>query len=403
MERPLSSEDDDFCHYFPHLWYCYEQFWEGQDDFPKQWAELGIVFEEKTRHCEEETQALQEEEIRKSTALMTLKQTEPPLNFERNENEVLENDVKKFVEYIKVALQPRIKQFDNSINAHLRESEISEENIRKAKKEKSIYQEQVDAQNVSADDFEQMSREREHLAEETKLYMDRRQEHSTSNNYVEVSLSNMQSRAEEGLKNLSDNCRDVDILPLVLLNGARLYDFDIVAGNSETMLPKGLDLKGSLSRVAMEKRDAYGAKYRTMTHDKIREQEDYDLLLEEMDEYRDGLSQADTKLRSAKEQNDLAHATFKEESRLQDEGVANAEMALAQLEQSGRVNIDVAESRAQAARMQINLIRDQDQTLRREMHQRYVAGLETVLSLKSLVSEGLKSLEEAAINHSKKT
>lgn len=397
----MSNEDEDFCHYFTYLWLCYEQFWDSKDEYPEERAKLEEIFDEKSQQARRELIQLQKNEIHLSARLKQLQENDSPLVIEENENKVLESDVKKFVEYMREALEPRILQLETGVESFRKESERFEERIQRLLREKKVLQEQVDAQNVSANDFEQMSRQREILAEQLKQIMTRLQDYSTANSHMEVSLSNKQSRVEDDLKDLSDKCRELGMFPYNLPDGGQLFDFDIVAGNASTMLSKGLDLRIDLRRRIAEKRDMLAAMYRESTSEKIKEQEEYDSTMEDVVEKREEVRTLETRLKSIKEQTDLVHAASKEESELQSEIEADSEMALTQLDQAGRNALDHAESRLQSATMQINLVRDRDEKLREELHQKYVTGLETILDLKTLVTKGLEALDEAANSFSK--
>lgn len=393
----MSDDDEDFCHYFPYLWLCYEQFWDSKDEYPEERAKLEEIFEEKSRQARRELEQLREEELQLSSRLKYLHENDSPLKVEEGENKVLESDVKKFVDYKREALEPRILQYETGVETFSRESGRHEERIERLQRERDGLQNQVDAQNVSSNEFEQMSRQREILADQLRTIMAKFQEQSSSNNHMEVSLSNKQSHVEDDLKDLADKCRDLGMFPFMLADGRQLFDFDVVAGNASTMLPMGLDLRVDLRRRISEKRDGLAARYREAVSAKIKDQEDFDAIMEEVEEKREEVARLETRLRSIKEQTDLAQAAGKEEARIQAEVEASNEMALAQVDQAGRSAVDQAESRLQSARLQINLVRDRDDQLREELHQDFVAGLETILSLKSLVTEGLKELEEASM------
>lgn len=397
----MSNEDEDFCHYFTYLWLCYEQFWDSKDEYPEERAKLEKIFDEKSQQARRELIQLQKEEIHLTARLKQLQENDSPLVIEENENKVLESDVKKFVDYMRDALEPRMLQLETGVENVRRESEKYEERLQRLLRDREVLQEQVDAQNVSANDFEQMSRQRETLAEQFKQVMTRLQDYSSTNSHTEISLSNKQSRVEDDLKDLSDKCRDLAMFPYSLPDGGQLFDFDIVAGNTNTMLPKGLDLRIDLRRRIAEKRDRLALAYREATSEKIREQEEYDSTMEEVGEKREEVRTLETRLKSIKEQTDLVNAASKEESQMQSEIEADGEMALKQLDQAGRNTLDQAESRLQSAKMQINLVRDRDEKLREELHQKYVTGLETILDLKTLVTKGLEALDEAASSFSK--
>jgi kinetochore protein NDC80 len=395
LERPVSDEDDDTCHYFPYLWLCYEQFWESRDEYPEERERLEGIFDQKSKQAREELEQLRRDEEDLRARLEQLQENESPLQIEETEKTVLETDIAKFIEYREEALIPRIKHYDASLEALRKDIEKLEEKLQRFVRERDALQKQVDAQNVSINDFEQMSRQREILAEQLKQIMARLQEHSSTNGHLEIQLSNKQSRVEEELERLSDKCRELSMFPYILPDGNRLQDFVIVAGNTSTMLPEGLDLGRGLKGHLQIKREELGGLYKEVTGAKIKEQEEHDVVFEEVEEKREELIRLDVRLKSVKEKTDIVSAAGKEESRLQAELEASNEIAFEQIDQVSRNTLDQAESKLQSAKLQINMVRDRDEELREQLHQEYVAGLETILSLKQLVTEGLKSLEEA--------
>lgn len=396
LERPVSTEDEDFLHYFPYLWHCYEQFWESKDEYPEEQAMLEHIFEEKSTRARQDLESMREGCMDVKARLDELLGNDSPLEVEMKEKTVLESDVKKFIEYRDTVLLPRIQQYRNVVDKLKADSVVHTELIRQRTQERDRLRKEVDAQDVSADDFESMSREREMLTKQLDDILAKLHDRSSANGHTEISLSNKQARVEDELKALSDQCREIDMFPFALQDGRQIYDFELVAGNVTTMLPKGLDIRHDVRRKITEKRDRLARQYRDVTGVKLKDQEKYDMLLEEVEENRETADKLEMRLRSVREQTELANAASKEENRIQAELEAKNEVALAQIDQAGRAAVDQAEVRVQGARMQLNLVRERETTLRRELHQDYVAGLETILSLKSAVTEGFKALQETA-------
>lgn len=396
LERPVSAEDEDFCHYFPYLWRCYEQFWDSKDEYPEEQAKLEKIFEDKSSRAQRDLDSMRQDLGQQESLLSDLLDNDSPLEVEMKEKAVLESDVKKFIEYRDTVLLPRIQQYRNAIEKLKADSKANVEQIQRRTRERDALRTEVDAQDVSADDFESMSRERESLSKQLEEVLTRLHDKSSSNGHMEISLSNKQARVEDELKALSDQCRDVELLPLTLPDGRQMFDFEVVAGNTATMLPKGLDIKHDLKRRINERRDLLSRSFRDVAGSKLAHQRAYDELLEEVEGQRDDADQLEMRVRSIREQTEVAAAASKEEARIHAELEAQNSVALAQLDQAGRAALDQAESRLHTAGLQLNLVRERDTALRKELHDEYVIGLETVLSLKSVASEGLKALQETA-------
>jgi kinetochore protein NDC80 len=395
LERPLSEDDEDFCHYFPYLWLCYEQFWDGQNEYPEEKARLEEIFEERAKQARQELEQLLEAERHLSARLKEFQASEPPLAVEETENAVLKSDVEKFLAYKEKVLEPRILQCETGAEEFRRESEKHEGRLHRLSRDRDILQEQVDAQNVSANDFEQMSRQREQLGELLKKVMARLQDQSSENSHTEISLSNKQSRVEDELKDLSDKCRELGMFPYTLPNGGQLFDFDIVAGNTSTMLPKGLDLRNDLRRRIAEKKEKLLSLYRKVTSEKIKDQEDFDVMMEDVGEKREETTKLERKVETVNEQTDSMKTSWKVESLDQAKVDADNDLTFAQMNQAGRNTLDLAEKRLQSAQMQITQVRDRDDEMREELVKEYTKGLETIFSLKTDVAEAFKLMEEA--------
>lgn len=396
LERPVGADVEDFCHYFPYLWRCYEQFWDSKDEYPEEQAKLEKIFEEKSSRAQQEVRAMREELASIEAKLVDLLENDSPLEIERKEKAVLESDVKKFVEYRDTVLLPRIQQYQNAVERLKADSKAHAEAIEQRTQERDALRREVDAQNVSADDFEHMSREREVLSKQLQDILARLHDKSSSNAHMEVSLSNRQARVEDELKGLSDQCREVDLLPIILPDGRPIYDFEIVAGNTSTLLPKGLDIGHDIKHRLTERRDGLIRAYRELATHRLQEQRVQDEMEEEVGNLREEVEQVNMRVQSAREQTELAAAANKEENRIHAELEAQNDMALAQMDQAGRAAVDQAETRLQSAKLQLDVVRERDRMARKSLHEDFVVGLETVLSLKSVVTEAMKGLQQTS-------
>jgi SMC interacting uncharacterized protein involved in chromosome segregation len=395
LERPVTTEDEDFCHYFPYLWRCYEQFWDSKDEYPEEQEQLEKIFEEKSENARAEVEQMQTELESLEERIREYEENESPLEIERKEKSVLESDVKKFIEYRDTVLLPRIQQYRNVVEKLKVDANTHTTLIEQRTQERDRLRKEVDAQDVSSDDFEAMSREREALARQVEEMSNKLLERSAANGHTEVSLSNKQARVEDELKELSDQYREVGLFPFTLSDGRQIFDFEMHAGNEKTMLPSGLDIGKDVKRSVIAQREAIVKQYRETASMKLREQEAYDLLLEEVEGQREEADKLEMRLTSIREQSELLNAASKEENKVQADLDARNELALAQIDQAGLAAVDQAEAKLQAARVELNLVRERDAELRRRLHEEYVAGLENILSLKSTVTDGLNLLDEA--------
>jgi kinetochore protein NDC80 len=395
LERPVGEEDEDSCHYFPYLWLCYEQFWESKDEYPEERDQLEKIFVEKSKQAKAEYERRAREEEDLVAELKRLEENRSPIKIEEEEKEILENDISKFIRYREKVLLPRIKHHEANFDINRKEVDRLEERMQQCERERDELKKQVDAQNVSEDDFERMSRQKEELSDRLKQAMARLHEQSAANSRIEVTLSNKQLGVEKELKILSDNCRSLNLFPFTLSNGERVDDFVVVAGNTSTMLVEGLELDRGVKRKLIQKKEETSALYKEVTSKKIKDQEKYDVVMEDIDGIQEDLTTLATKHKSVKDQYEVAINIREEEARIDAETEASNDLALIQIEQASRQLLDQAELRYDSAKVQMNAVRDGDVELRDQIHREYAIGLETIFSLKTLVTEGLEKLSKA--------
>lgn len=291
--RPDEIEDLQSL-FFPYLWDCYDRFWQNEDTYPEEHAKLGVRFEEKNAAIERELKELQEEHRKLEAELSDYVGRDSPLKIEREENEMLNRDVSKFKLYYDEVLIPKLDKTKKAIERLAKEITAAEKEIDDKTKRKLDLQEQVNAQEMSAEEYERMLAERNRLAKRLETLGEQNKKAAGDGWSLEIAIAKKQADAEDRISKFNPLARSILLLPFQLPNGDVLEELELTFSNPATMLQPGVDVKGSFRRQIETLRSQEADKYRQASKKRLTMQEEYERLQE-------ALAEQEAKLSSDKE------------------------------------------------------------------------------------------------------
>lgn len=337
--------DDSQSLFFPYLWDCYDRFWQNEDTYPEEHAKLGVRFEEKNAHIERELKELQEEHRKLESELSDYLGRDSPLKTEREENEMLNRDVSKFKQYYDEVLLPKLDKTKKAIERLVKEISSAEREIDDKTKRKLDLQEQVNAQEMSAEEYERMLAERNRLAKRLENLGEQNKKAAGDGWSLEIAIAKKQADTEDRISKFNPLARNITLLPFKLPNGVVLQELELVPSNPSTMLQLGIDIKGSFRRQIEQLRSQEAEKYRQASKKRLTMQEEHERLQE-------ALAESEAHLGSGKERCDALSrqaAEYEKSSKSVQEQYksdeAKLEKSTYESETSGSVQLQQAESR----------------------------------------------------------
>lgn len=148
---------------FRYLTSCYAAWLVENDDHDEYLQEMAASFEKRHSAYAEELSVLDEENQHLKKQLVELEDGVKPLEALEGRQELLENDKKKFTEYIE-RIGARIKKYV-AMNEKLRgECAAADKELETVEREKMSLQEAVDRQGLTPADIDRMNTEREKLS-----------------------------------------------------------------------------------------------------------------------------------------------------------------------------------------------------------------------------------------------
>lgn len=395
---PLArSEEESELHalFFPYLWRCYDRFWDNQDAYPEEMAELERSFAAKNEQIHTSVAELEKQKQAVDEELHSFTSKESPLQRERREYDVIRGDIAKFTKYHDEVLQPKLDKSRRTIQRLQEALREHHEELHAKQEERARRQKLVDAQHVSADEFERMTAERERVAHELEqLAQQNRQavEHCWK---VELELAKRQAEVEQHFQTLNPIARSVHLLPLRLPGGGELEELALAPTNPETLLPRGLDMrKGVRARIEVL-RTVEMDKYRTLSDSRAALQETLDELLEGLEQVRRQVRGAETRLETLKGQIDEMNRLENEEADAAAAESTCQEGVISSMEHSSLMALQQADARLAALKIQLQEGIDTTEAERAMMHEEMCSALHTLLDLKVRVAEGLDAVGHA--------
>ncbi|KAK0545921.1 kinetochore-associated Ndc80 complex subunit ndc80 [Tilletia horrida] len=421
---PLQREDEDESEiFYRYLWRCYAKFWQNEDTFPEEYDELREIYDEKMEGLRREEAEL-ENEIEKLDAELQELDGESPLEFERREDEVLKRDIVKFTKYNDDVLMPKLDRTAKN-NERLKESLIdAAESLKEKEKERGVLQQQVDAQEMSAEEFERLSGERAHIQKQLQDIIGQMKVVTKTSWDIELENQNRQRAVESLMSSFNQIGDRVKFLPLTMSgsssssrnrtgrksrteemrtnNGSEdeeseLDKLELVVANEDTLLPKGVDIRRGIKPAIQALRQATNVTFQKVTEDKIAAEDDEENLVEKLTAVEAERRLEQNRLVMLKDQIDELTSSSKVEMDMLAEDVARKERQLGMVETAGRVAL-------QEANMTYDAMVDELETARykiEENKQRLLTDVANALGeldrLQQRVHEGIERIEEAVL------
>lgn len=258
--------------------------------------------------------------------------------------------------------------------------DLAGDELQKKEKERAVLQEQVDRQEMSSEDFERMTSERDKLHKQLADLAEATAKASNASWRLELAAGSKQNHVEGQLNEFNTRAHGVHLLPLELPSGDLLHELELAPANPETMLPPGIDIRGAVRPAIQHLRQGEAEKRKQLSDVCLSCQEDLDDLLETLERGRENVAGIEARLDAVKEQLDDANAVstcyflryFSTTlSRTDDNGVyglflqtgqqettnfsaehSKQESNLHQIEHAGRIAVQQAELRLSQLRIQ---------------------------------------------------
>ncbi|CAD6887246.1 unnamed protein product [Tilletia controversa] len=322
---------------------------------------------------------------------------ESPLQHEEREAELLQSDIAKFSRYNEEVLEPRLQKSARAVEKLKQDNIELEENVKEIEKEKARLQAIVDAQDMSAEEFERLTGEREHIQKQLVEASRVIQTVTKSNWAIELQLQKRQAAVETLMSAFNEIGERVKFLPLTSADGLELDKLELVPANEDTLLPKGLDIKRDIKPAIVGLRHATNATFKSVSDAKLALEEEEENLVEQLTAMRAQIREEEGRLAALKDQIDELTSNSGIEMDMLAQEYARKERQLTSVESAGRVAL-------QEANMTYDAMVDElttAQTAIEENKQRMMAEIQNALGelerMKQRVHEGIERIEEAVL------
>lgn len=279
--RSRPDEIDDLQSlFFPYLWDCYDRFWQNEDTYPEEHAKLGVRFEHKNAAIERELRELQQDHARLEAELADYLNNDSPLKVERSENDMLTKDISKFHKYYDEVLVPKLDKTKKAIERLIKEIALTEKEIDDKNKRRLDLQQQVNAQEMSAEEYERMLAERNRLSKRLEVLGEQNKKAAGDGWSLEIAIAKKQADTEDRISKFNPLARSIALLPFQLASGGVVEELELTPSNPSTMLQAGVDIKGSFRRQIEVLRSHEADRYRQASKKRLTMQEEYEKLQE---------------------------------------------------------------------------------------------------------------------------
>jgi hypothetical protein len=190
------------------------------------------------------------------------------------EKETLEGDISKFIKYRDDILNPKLAKSKKGLE-RLRATIVeSRDELRRLETERKELDGQVSAQEMSSEEFDRMSAERDTLQRQLQEIATTNEQAAREAWKLEMEVTKWQEGVEERFKNFNLLATTVDVLPLRLSNGEELVELEIVPRNPTTMLRSGVDMKHVVKPRINDVRNHAQQRFRELSDKKLEVEED---------------------------------------------------------------------------------------------------------------------------------
>ncbi|PWZ02775.1 hypothetical protein BCV70DRAFT_197034 [Testicularia cyperi] len=392
--RPDEIEDLQSL-FFPYLWDCYDRFWQNEDTYPEEHAKLGVRFEEKNASIQRELKDLQNEYRKLETELSDYLGRDSPLKIEREENEMLNRDVSKFKLYYDEVLIPKVEKTSKAIERLAKEIQAAEKEIDDKHRRRVELQEQVDAQEMSAEEYERMLAERNRLSRRLENLGEQNKKAAGDGWSLEIAIAKKQADTEDRLSKFNPLARSISLLPFKLQSGNVIEELELTPSNPTSMLQPGVDVKGSFRRQIEVLRAQEAEKYRQASKKRLTLQEEYEKLQEILSEQGAQLDSGKERCEAlAKQASDYEKSSKSvQEQYKSDEG--KLEKSTYETETSGSVQLQQAESRLTSLQLTAEHKEDEWEQQRSRMDDDMLNFVVLLSKMKGDVSSQLREIQAA--------
>ncbi|KAK0529180.1 kinetochore-associated Ndc80 complex subunit ndc80 [Tilletia horrida] len=400
------EEDNDL--FYRYLWRCYSKFWQGEDTFPEEYDELRAIYDERMEGLRNEETALEKESAKLDVELLEL-EAESPLVHEQREDEILQSDKAKFSKYNEEVLATRLEKLAMTVEKLKQAVVDSVDELAAKEQERRSLQAQVDAQDMSAEEYERLHGERDHIIKQLAEIARQAQIVTKSNWQVEIDVQRRQSAVEALMSVFNEIGDRVKFLPLTMRRSAssrnasnddeeeELDKIELVPANEETLLPKGLDIKRDIKPAIQGLRQATNATFKSVTDAKIALQDEQENLLERLATLQAEIRSEQERLNTLRDQIEELTANSGVEMEMLAQDYARRERQLGAVESAGRVAL-------QEANMTYEAMVDELENARQaiaENKQRQLSDVANALGeldrLQQRVHDGIERIEEAVL------
>ncbi|CAO1617675.1 unnamed protein product [Sympodiomycopsis kandeliae] len=336
--------------FYPFTWHCYERFWEGEDQFPDEVANLEEIFQKKNASIRAEVERLEKEKKSLEGTLEELTSNDSDLTKAQQTNDTIRGDIGKFTKYRDEVLLPKVSKLKSTIS-RLEESRVeSEADMAKLQSHHDSLSKQVSSQEMSSEEFDRLSSERTTLMGEKDRLENEIKEHENRRYELELATSNMHQRLEEKLKVFNPLGTKVGLFPLSVKrsdgsSGQELLDeIDLALGQS-TLLHPGLDLKGDLRQKITSLRKSVEKSQRRAMEEKVERQEKYDEICERLHSIKEEELEIKGRLEVIKDSIEDITRLTDEETKLSNEDQYQKDRKLTSTQQIGFKQLTEIEAR----------------------------------------------------------
>ncbi|KAE8209641.1 hypothetical protein CF327_g6398 [Tilletia walkeri] len=406
LERD-DPEDNDL--FYRYLWRCYTKFWQGEDTFPEEYDELRSIYDQKLEANRAEDLALDKRLAELDAELAEL-EGESPVQYELRQAEVLQSDMAKFSKYNEEVLKPRLAKTNKQVEKLRQEqTDMAVQRVEK-EKERDHLQSQVDAQEMSAEEYGRLTGEREHINKQLTETARSADTITRTNWALELDLQKRQAAVEVLITKFNDIGERVKFLPLTMRGGSssaaaaadsgeneELDKLELVPGNEDTLLPKGLDIKRDIKPAIHGLRHATHAAFTSVENAKVGLGEQEENLLERLSTLRTDIRAEEARLSALKDQIDELTANSSVEMDMLAQDYARKERQLGAVESAGRLALQEANMTNEAMQDELETARAAIEENKQKMLSDVANAIAELDRLQQRTHEGIERIEEAVL------
>lgn len=346
----LEEGADTEAWFYPFLWHCFERFWEGEDAYPDEIARLEERFKKKDDKLRSEVEQLEREREKLEVEYSDLTSRDSPLVKAQQHYDALESDRGKLIEYHESLVKPKIAKLNTTIERLEEGRREQEARLVQLTSQHKALAEQVSSQEMTSEEFERLSNERNALkADRDKLDKDI-DEHEKQRCDLEVQTARLQHNLEEKLKAFNPLGAKVGLFPLSVrrtdgIPGEELLDdIDLSIGQSNLLHP-GLDLKSDVKRKINSIRLRTEKALKRAVDERVERREKYDDICDRLHQVENQSKEVTSQLEVIRRNIEELNITIDEETKDSNEAQRHKDLQISKIQQTGHKQLIEVESR----------------------------------------------------------